>query len=369
MGTTLMIGSCEPFSGKSAFVLGLARQLLAANHKIRFGKPLATSLELGLDADPFNEPLIDDDVRFVGQTIGLPNENLIPSLDILNTSRADQRLQEPHLKDAPGLKSFQKLLNSPFEGLNILEAAGSLDEGLLYGLSLEQLARGLDAKVILVHLWKNSSSVDALLAAKKQLGSHLIGIVLNAVTPNEVTDLQNTVVPQLESLGFVVYGVMPRSPLLRSVTVGELVRRLEARVICCPERLELMVETLSIGAMNVNSAMEFFRRRRNMAVVTGADRTDIQLAALEASTQCLILTGAGEPLPQLINRAEELEVPLLKVDHDTLSTVEVIEQAFGHVRLHEAVKATYAFRLVEEHCDLERLFLNLGFPSIVHEHC
>jgi len=164
-------------------------------------------------------------------------------------------------------------------------------------------------------------------------------------------------------LGLNVFGVMPRSPLLRSVTVEELVRRLNARVVCCPERLELMVETLSIGAMSVNSAMEFFRRRRNMAVVTGADRTDIQLAALEASTQCLILTGAGEPLPQLINRSEELEVPLLKVDRDTLSTVEVIEQAFGHVRLHESVKATYAFRLVQEHCDLDRIFKTLGISS------
>jgi uncharacterized protein len=97
-----------------------------------------------------------------------------------------------------------------------------------------------------------------------------------------------------------VLGVMPRSPLLRSVTVEELARRLQAQVLCCHDRLDLLVETLSIGAMNVNSAMEFFRRRRNMAVVTGADRTDIQLAALEASTQCLILTGAGDPLPQLV---------------------------------------------------------------------
>ena len=62
----------------------------------------------------------------------------------------------------------------------------------------------------------------------------------------------------------------------------------------------------------------------------------------------------------MISRAEELDVPLLKVDHDTLATVEVIEQAFGHVRLHEAVKATYAFRLVEEHCDLDRLFRALN---------
>ena len=126
----------------------------------------------------------------------------------------------------------------------------------------------MDASVILVHLWKNSCSVDALLSAKEQLGDHLQGIVLNAVTPDEVEYLERSVVPSLEVLGFVVFGVMPRSPLLRSVTVGELVRRLEARVICCADRLDLMVETLSIGAMSVNSAMEFFRKRRNMAVVT-----------------------------------------------------------------------------------------------------
>jgi BioD-like phosphotransacetylase family protein len=93
-----------------------------------------------------------------------------------------------------------------------------------------------------------------------------------------------------------------------------------------------------------------------MAVVTGADRTDIQLAALEASTQCLILTGAADPLPQLISRAQELDVPILKVEHDTLTTVAVIEKAFGHVRLHEAVKATYASRLVAEHCCFDPLF-------------
>ena len=38
----------------------------------------------------------------------------------------------------------------------------------------------------------------------------------------------------------------------------------------------------------------------------------------------------------------------------------MIEGAFGHVRLHESVKATYAVRLVEEHCRFDRLFQRLG---------
>ncbi len=370
MGKTLLVGSCEPFSGKSAVVLGIARHCLATNQLIRLGKPLATSLELNkADCHPAVNHLIDDDVRFVGETLGLHDEQLLPSIELIEPESAQARLIKSDLSPGAKFDSLKNQIKEPFSGITILEAAGSLHEGLLYGLSIDQLAKELDASVLLVHLWQDSRSLDALLAAQQKLGKNLSGVILNAVNPQDVHLLNKSVVPALETLGFSVYGVMPRSPLLRSVSVAELVRRLDARVVCCPERLELMVETLSIGAMNVNSAMEFFRRRRNMAVVTGADRTDIQLAALEASTQCLILTGAGEPLPQLINRAEELDVPLLKVDQDTLATVEVIEQAFGHVRLHEAVKATYAFKLVEEHCHLTRLFEALNIPCKPIDDC
>ncbi len=361
MGKTLMIGSCEPFSGKSALVLGIAKYLKDSGKDVRFGKPLATSCELReVDSSFVSAPFIDDDVRFVGSILELQEEQLIPSVHLIEPQSAEKRLLGAFLDSGQAFQKIQEKLNADFNGLNILEAAGSLHEGLLYGLSLVQVAKSLNAKVLLAHYWENSTSVDALLAAKEQLGENLAGIVLNAVSPDDLEFIQSQILPALGSLGLDVFGVMPRSPLLRSVTVEELVRRLEAQVICCDDRLELMVETLTIGAMNVNSAMEVFRKRRNMAVVTGADRTDIQLAALEASTQCLILTGASKPLPQLINRAEELEVPLLTVESDTLSTVEVIEQAFGHVRLHEDVKANYAFSLVHQYCDLKRLITKLG---------
>ncbi|MEN9496109.1 MAG: hypothetical protein RLZZ137_1149 [Cyanobacteriota bacterium] len=369
---TLLIGSCEAFSGKSALVLGLARLLIQAGVSVRFGKPLAAtssspagpgSVETAADhRSQRADDLIDDDVRFVGQILGLSDGQLIPAVQRHGLAQSEQRLLSADLQAGAGLDGLRQCLQQAPAGLTLLEAPGSLSEGLLYGLSLPQLARGLQAPVVLVHPWNDCDSVDPLLQAREQLGDLLAGVVLNGVQPDQVASLRDTLVPALERLGLPVLGVMPRSPLLRSVTVEELSRRLDAEVLCCRDRLDLLVETLSIGAMNVNSAMEFFRRRRNMAVVTGADRTDIQLAALEASTQCLILTGAGEPLPQLISRAEELEVPLLKVEHDTLTTVEVIERTFGHVRLQESVKATYAFRLVEEHCSFEALFRRLHLP-------
>lgn len=61
------------------------------------------------------------------------------------------------------------MVNDDFEGLNILEAAGSLHEGMIYGLSLPQLAQSLNAKVLIVNLWEDCKSVDALLDAKKTI--------------------------------------------------------------------------------------------------------------------------------------------------------------------------------------------------------
>ena len=369
MSDILLIGSCEPFSGKSALVLGIAKNLLENGKQVRIGKPLATCIELTNLPSMTYEGLIDDDVKFIGSTLDIGEEKLISSVGLLDDISAEKRIANKDLNPGKDFERIESLRNDNFEGLNILEAAGSMHEGMIYGLSLPQLAQNLNAKVLIVNLWEDSKSVDALLDAKKQLGNYFAGVVLNAVNPNEVEKIKSKIIPSLKEMNIEVFGVMPKSPLLRSVTVGEIIRRLNAQVICCKEKDELLVETLSIGAMGVNSAMEFFRRRRNMAVVTGADRTDIQLAALEASTQCLILTGLGDPLSQIIHRAEELEVPILKVELDTLSAVEIIEQAFGHVRIHESIKASYAIQLVQENVNLKRILEKINFTCNFSDKC
>ena len=298
----------------------------------------------------------------MGGILGLGDGQIIPSLHRHGPGTAQTRLLEGDVQAGEGFRHLKERLAASDDVVALLEAPGNLYEGVMFGLSLAQLASGLEASVVLVQPWKDCRSVEALVAARHQLGERLAGVILNVVDPDLLPELHREVEPALEQLGLPVLGMIPRSPLLSSVSVAELARRLEAKVLCCRERLDLMVETLSIGAMNVNAAMEFFRRRRNMAVVTGADRTDIQLAALEASTQCLILTGVGDPLPQLISRAEELEVPVLKVEHDTLTTVEVVDAAIGHGRLHEPVKAGHAIKHVNDHCHFDRLFERLPIP-------
>ena len=354
----LLIGSTEPYSGKSAAVLAIAHHLQEKGIDLAYGKPV------GAYREDSQTEILDADVQFVAETLSLPKTRLLPTLLFLEEKAIQQRLRGADQRDY--LESLGRYLERQEGDLLLLEGPGTLDEGSLFNLTLIDIAESLDASVLLVSRFCSTLSVDSLLAAKQRLGDRLLGGIINNV-PSEKNEVAETLIkPFLEQQSIPVFGLLPSSTLLQSVTVSELVHQLEATVLCCGDRLELMVEELTIGAMNVNAALEYFRKGNNMAVVTGSDRTDIQLAALETSTHCLILTGHTAPSPMIVGRAEELEIPIISVDLDTLTTVEIIDRTFGQVRLHEPAKVHYIRQKLAQHFDIDRLLQALGLePATV----
>jgi BioD-like phosphotransacetylase family protein len=349
----LLIGSVETYSGKSATVLGLSHQLQQKGLDIAYGKPLGTCLQTSTGT------VVEEDVQFITDSLNLTENRVAPTLLSLDELTVHKRLKGNDKTDYQELL-VQKYLQVARGDLVLLEGPGDLSEGNLFGLSLLQVAEALDAAVLLVSRYKSLLSVEGLLSAKQRLGDRLVGVVINEVPAEQLEAGNNILRPFLEQQGIPVLAMLPKSDLLRSVSVGELVKQLNAEVLCRSDRLDLLVESLAIGAMNVNAAVKYFRKRRNMAVVTGGDRVEIQQAALETSTQCLILTGQLPPPPFILNRAEELEIPILSVDLDTLTTVEIVDRTFGQVRVHEPVKVEYIRQLMTEHFDIDRLLSKLG---------
>ena len=242
----------------------------------------------------------------------------------------------------------------------LLEGPNNLWEGSVFNLSVPEIADSIDASILLVTSYDPLAMVGSLLTAKKFLGDHLLGILINDIPPAELEITTQTVKPYLEKQGIPVLGMIPKDRILNSISVKEIATRLDAKVLCCEEHLDWMVESLSIGAMNVNSALGYFRQRDNMAVVTGGDRAELQMAALETSTHCLILTGHIPPKDLIIERAESLDIPILSVNTDTLTTVEVVDSAFGKVPIYEDIKVRQIQSLMQQHFDLDRLLDSLG---------
>lgn len=355
MSNFVIIGSIEAYSGKSGIILGISHQLQAQGRAIAYGKPLGA-----VDADS-NPDQPEADVQFIGSVLGLSDEQLGLPLISLDDKVIQRRLSGEDLQDYTA--ALAPYSQSIIGDIVLLEGSGTLWEGSLLGLSTIHVAQSLDAPILIVSRYHSPLVVDALLKTRKELGDRLLGVIINDVPHADLEEAQAVIRPFLEKQGIPVLGIIPSSSLLRSVSVREIAHQLKATVLCRPDRLDLMVESLTIGAMNVNSALEYFRRGQNKAVVTGGDRTDLQLAALETSTSCLILTGHLSPQPLIINRAEDLEVPILSVDLDTLSTVEIVDRTFGQVRLQEQIKLDCIQSLMEEHFDLSRFLQAIGLSA------
>ena len=75
----------------------------------------------------------------------------------------------------------------------------------------------------------------------------------------------------------------------------------------------------------MDKAVDYFDRINNKAVITRADRPDIQMASLESQTECLILTGGNDPIEYVQHEAEKNGVVVLKVNYDTNQTVSHLE--------------------------------------------
>ena len=349
----LLIASTEAYSGKSATILGLSHLSQAKEISIGYGQPLATDFQ----ENPGGQKQTED-VNLSIVSLGLSAEQFKSPLLSLNRQTINRRLQGEDQQDySQALAEYVEEIEAD---LVLLEGPSNLWEGSVYNLSVPEIAEVIDASILLVARYHPLLMVGSLLAAKKFLQDRFLGVTINNIPQSELALAQQTVKPYLEQQGIPVLGLIPSDRILNSISVKEIATRLDAKVLCCAEHLDWMVESLSIGAMNVNSALGYFRQRDNMAVVTGGDRAELQMAALETSTHCLILTGKIPPKDLIIERAISLDIPILSVDTDTLTTVEIIDSAFGKVAIQEEIKVKQIQHLMQEHFDIDRLLHFLG---------
>jgi uncharacterized protein len=343
----LVIGSLEPFGGKTGVILGIIHQLKSRNIDVSYIKPISSSFDEEEDVD----------TKLIEKILSLPQDRIVPPLIHMDWDKISQKIENQDTNDY--LSNVISQIKSIQGDLVLIEGAGTLDEGALFGMSLSEIAEKIDCPVVLVVKTKGYPPVDSILKAKKELGNRLIGIVINGVLPEQVEMIQTQLKSYLISQGISILGILPQNSLLASISVREIAKQLRARILCRSDRLDLMVESLMIGAMNVNAALEYFRKYRNKAVVTGSDRTDLHFAALETSTSCLILTGTTPPDPILLSRAEDLEVPVLAVNLDTLTTIEIIENSFGRARIQEDIKINCIQELMAQYFDFAHLLERL----------
>jgi len=355
MAKALFIASPESFAGKTVVALGLALRAMEEGLRVCYMKPI------GIAETMVEGKLTDGDVVLMKKVLELPHP-----YEVLCPIVVDERFVEKLLKLGERgreeiLKAYS-LIEKDYDFV-LLGGFRSIETGLVVGLSAPEIAKKVGAKMLLTVKATTEGFVDEILLEKRfveSMGVKLQGVVLTFIPYHLRHHVKEDLAPLLESAGVRVYGLIQEVPALLNPTIREIVASLNGEVLTAPEKIDSTYETILIGAMTCESALIYARRVANKLMIVGGDRTDLLLSVLETPTVAVILTGGIHPGSRIIAKAEEKGVPLILVNYDTYTTVQMINKLSGRIKPEDTKRIEIVRELVTKSVDCKAVFEDLS---------
>jgi BioD-like phosphotransacetylase family protein len=333
----LFITSPQAGAGKTMLCAGLAKHLKGKGKKVGFFKPRVAVIK------GEERQAADSDTAFIKRILGLKES--VDELCPVISGKGDVagKVRKAYDEVAKG-KDIVII-----EGIWRQRPGGGAIE------TAERLVKALEARVIVVEGYSPDLLKTKPVDSYKGFGESLLGVIINKVPASQMETARG--------LGGGVLGVVPEDRRLLSLTVAELAERIEGRIVNEAGKSAELVENYMLGALGVDSGLDYFGRKLAKAVVVRGERPDMQLAALETSTACLVISGDGEPIYNVLHSAEDKGIPIIITGDNTISVVESLEGALGSTKFNQEKKLPRLAAIMERQLDFESLYKGLGLAG------
>lgn len=341
---TLVIASLRAGTGKTSFIVGLSK---VCGKTISYMKPFGDRLLYS------KKRLWDYDAALMAEIFSMGEEPETMSIGF-DHSKLRYMYNEDSIREK--VKELAAEMSAGKDML-MVECGKSITYGHSVHLDPLSLARYLNGHLLFVIGGNDDTILDDIMFLKKNVdlsGIDLTGIIVNKV--HNVHDFREVYLPELTKIGIRVLGVIPHERALTYFSLRYLADRLFAKVLTAEKNLDRKIKNLVIGAMSGSVAQNkpIFKKEDKL-IITGGDRSDMILVALEADAAGIILTNNILPPSNIISMAEDRGTPLLLVNPDTYQVERQIEQLEPLLTKDDSGTIELLTGLMREHVDIGAL--------------
>ncbi len=340
----IVIGSVSGDAGKTSIIVGLGKAL---GKKFSYIKPFGDRLIYR------KKRLWDYDAALVTNIFGLEHSSEDMTIGF---EHAKLRYMYDEASTRAKLQEMSRILGDGNDPL-FIEGGKSLTYGTSVRLDTLSLVRYLGGKLILVVSGDEGTIIDDITFVKKNVDMSNIdySVIINKV--GNLEDYKSNHLRDVKELGVKVLGVIPADPSLMQVSVSYVAEKLQARVIGGEGGLNQRIKHVFVGAMSgdIAARLPLFKKENKLAI-TGGDRTDMIVAALDSSTAGIVLTNNIIPPQNIIAKASDRNIPLMLVPFDTFMTAKQIDDMTPLLTRDDTERIGTIQRLVEQNVDLQAIF-------------
>jgi len=265
-----------------------------------------------------------------------------------------------YIYDQEGIEKALSEIVTDIGGNNdvlFIESGKDLASGAYLNLDPVSIAKYIDGSLVIVVSGDSDSVIDDIKFIEQYVKIKDVkfgGVIINKI--NDVEDFENSYTQIIKDMGIDVIGILPYNEQLTYFTLGFLAEKLLARVLAGEENLRNVVKNIIIGkpltAEQPLSAKPSLHEG-NQLVITGGDKSDMILAALERDTAGIIITNDIVPHQNIISRANERGIPILLVGMDTFKTAKTIDDMEALLKKDDTEKIQLLSQLIKEHTRVE----------------
>ncbi|MFX1257772.1 MAG: DRTGG domain-containing protein [Promethearchaeota archaeon] len=312
--------------GKSVLSIGIMQKLMKEGKNVAYFKPI------GIPKGAFSSKA-DPDVGFILNTVfttTLPYDIISPVSipDCYYVDLVDAARKEDYLKK---IKTSFKEISKDMDYI-IIEGAPSIKKFIRVGLDDLSIAQVLGINdLVYIETESSDKCIDNLFFTYKYFQFRNVsfkGVIFNKIDYDYISRIRELADNHIKRYNLPIIGIIEKSIELVSARVSEVKEAIGGELIneSASSGLDNCVETYLIGAMNTQAALKYFRQIKKAAVVTGGDRADLALAALNEDVSTLILTGFIQPDIKVITAANEKNIPIILSPSDTYTTIRNMEK-------------------------------------------